>query len=587
MHITYADNELKQIKSEFEVSSPLINSNQQGSDSNWKKIRQEVTCVICLKLFTDPKSMPCLHTYCKKCLMGVVTKQSHDPDLPRDTPAINCPLCRAEVALCDKGIEGLPTNFSAARIVETVQLQDKLEENKKQLCNSCCKESNDAVASCYDCGQFFLCEHCVKVHRNIPVTKNHDLMKLKDILIPTTSFPSIKNSPLCQKHPGEPLKLYCQNCEVLVCRDCVLVQHKRHNFSFVDDLIIEQKQQLKDTTLQQLYKILTSTKEAITGVEQMQAKVDSWKDQHVAQLNKTFQKITEKLNNRKEFLLDKINQITEETSSPLEKQKGDLTTLKGNIEKCHDFTRNTLQNGTNSEIMSARKQMLQRTEHLIKHHGSSQLPPVTKPTKTVFYCLDKITTEIEQVSNFVDLQQCCIESSAYEKETLTLKVILKDTVDQPICNAADTFTATIATSNITPSVEELGNGKYSASFTPVACGDCIISIQINGLHISNSPKTMWCRNTDDATAYNESCDEEDSEFKPCVEELSQSPPKSQTPSTPPTPVEKWVDLTATYGNSKVENFSDDDSDRFYHSKKTESTKFKKKKEKKSKKNMSK
>ena len=64
-------------------------------NSNWEKVRQEVTCAICLELLDDPKSMPCLHTYCKKCLMEALAKRPHDPDLPRDRPAINCPLCRA------------------------------------------------------------------------------------------------------------------------------------------------------------------------------------------------------------------------------------------------------------------------------------------------------------------------------------------------------------------------------------------------------------------------------------------------------------------------------------------------------------
>ena len=97
-------------------------SDQQRGDSNWEKVHQEVTCAICLELLDDPKSMPCLHTYCKKCLMEAIAKRPHDPDLPQGRPAINCPLCRAEVALSDQGIEALPSNFSATRLAETVQL---------------------------------------------------------------------------------------------------------------------------------------------------------------------------------------------------------------------------------------------------------------------------------------------------------------------------------------------------------------------------------------------------------------------------------------------------------------------------------
>ena len=86
----------------------------------------------------------------------------------------------------------------------------------------------------------------------------------------------------------EPLKPYCEDCEALVHRDCVLVRHKMHNYNFVDDIIEEEKKHLQNVTLEELAKILTSTKEAITDVEQIQAKVLSCSDQHVAQLNKTF-----------------------------------------------------------------------------------------------------------------------------------------------------------------------------------------------------------------------------------------------------------------------------------------------------------
>ena len=94
----------KQTASDFKASLLTMND-QQGGGSNWEKVHQEVTRAICLELLDDPKSMPCLHTYCKNCLMAALDKRPHDPDLPRDRSAINCPLCRAEVALSDQGIE--------------------------------------------------------------------------------------------------------------------------------------------------------------------------------------------------------------------------------------------------------------------------------------------------------------------------------------------------------------------------------------------------------------------------------------------------------------------------------------------------
>lgn len=61
-------------------------------------------------------------------------------------------------------------------------------------------------------------------------------------------------------------------------------------------------------------------------------------------------------------------------------------------------------NGTSSKIMSARKQVLERTKHLKELHNDSQMSPVTKPTKTVCYQLEKVKVEIKHVAVFVDAQ---------------------------------------------------------------------------------------------------------------------------------------------------------------------------------------
>ena len=357
-------------------------------DSNWEKVRQEVTCAICLELLDDPKSMPCLHTYCKKCLIEALAKRPHDPDLPRDRPAINCPLCRAEVALSDQGIEALPTNFSATRLVETVELQDKLEENKTQKCDSCIE--GDAIASCCECGGFFLCASCFRVHKQLPSTKNHSMLSLNQFMQSSIPVLAANKSVLCPRHPQELLKLYCEDCETLVCRDCVLVKHKTHDSNFIDDIIEKEKEYLQDVSLVELEEILTSTKEAMTGVEEMQAKILSQNDDHVAELDDTFQEITDMLNSRKRIFLAEVRQVTEDDLCPLQKQQEDLMTLKQKVETCHDFTQKTLRNGTSTEIISAKKQMLERTKHLQELHNSSSLAPVTKPSTTIFYQLDKI-----------------------------------------------------------------------------------------------------------------------------------------------------------------------------------------------------
>lgn len=52
--------------------------------------REELTCALCGELYTDPRLLPCLHSFCKRCLEHTVN--------PRST-TLTCHLCRKEVAL--------------------------------------------------------------------------------------------------------------------------------------------------------------------------------------------------------------------------------------------------------------------------------------------------------------------------------------------------------------------------------------------------------------------------------------------------------------------------------------------------------
>ena len=94
----------------------------------------------------------------------------------------------------------------------------------------------------------------------------------------------------------------------------------------------------------------------------------------------------------------------------------------------------------------------------------------------------------------VHLCQCSIEDipkSSYISETVTLKIILKDTKGQCICNAKHLITVQVTKAifhtTVSSIVNELGNGEYSVSFIPTDIGDHIINIKVQDAHLLNSP----------------------------------------------------------------------------------------------------
>ena len=81
-------------------------------DQNDQK-RQDLTslleCSVCLKTFDDPRTLHCLHSFCKKCLENFVEGKREDE--------LNCPVCHCKFTL-DK--EGKNTTFNLKRLSHTV-----------------------------------------------------------------------------------------------------------------------------------------------------------------------------------------------------------------------------------------------------------------------------------------------------------------------------------------------------------------------------------------------------------------------------------------------------------------------------------
>nr|XP_055071035.1 tripartite motif-containing 13 isoform X1 [Misgurnus anguillicaudatus] len=75
-------------------------------------LEEDLTCPICCCLFEDPRVLPCSHSFCKKCLEGIL-------DGNRSSawrPPFKCPTCRKETA--HNGIASLQVNYTLRGIVE-------------------------------------------------------------------------------------------------------------------------------------------------------------------------------------------------------------------------------------------------------------------------------------------------------------------------------------------------------------------------------------------------------------------------------------------------------------------------------------
>ena len=67
------------------------------------------------------------------------------------------------------------------------------------------------------------------------MTKEHTIQPKESAAALNTSGSSQTAELYCSIHSKEPLKLFCDTCDKLTCRDCQLQQHKDHKYYFVEE----------------------------------------------------------------------------------------------------------------------------------------------------------------------------------------------------------------------------------------------------------------------------------------------------------------------------------------------------------------
>ncbi|XP_032402069.1 tripartite motif-containing protein 59 isoform X3 [Xiphophorus hellerii] len=122
-------------------------------------LEEDLTCSVCYSLFSDPRVLPCSHTFCKNCLENLLqVSTNYSIWRPLRLP-IKCPHCRSVVELPQSGVDALPSNVSLRAIVEKYQRDSEprapsCQEHRRQPLNMYCVQDRQLICGlCLTVGQ--------------------------------------------------------------------------------------------------------------------------------------------------------------------------------------------------------------------------------------------------------------------------------------------------------------------------------------------------------------------------------------------------------------------------------------------------
>ena len=144
----------------------------------------------------------------------------------------------------------------------------------------------------------------------------------------------MREKQCCTKHKDEELKLYCEDCGILVCYKCVIGGGDHHNHQH--GLLEEALKRYKDeVSLSQ-----TQLEKQMTDVEQGLQKLCECRDKILGKLNTLECELDDE--ERKTILMSQIQVMVFKRINDIEKAEEKLKNVQSQLKSCVDFVKNTL-----------------------------------------------------------------------------------------------------------------------------------------------------------------------------------------------------------------------------------------------------
>ena len=454
-------------------------------------LHEEVSCSVCMSPFTEPKILPCFHTFCLHCLNELQRTSGKHGE-------ITCPECRRNYQVPGSGYpKDLPANFRMNSLLDVMAIQKCSVAGVK--CGNCEKTSAQSFY-CFKCCAFW-CDDCIAAHNIIRANKDHKVLAIKDFQ--DQDIENVLRRPVfCQKehHENKKLKFFCKDCEVAICNTCVVTLHEGHVKVPLQDAANERKLRLESMLESKKEKALRKR----NMITRLQSECNEIQEQ-VACVKKSAQNLVDNLmrviETKKRELFKEVEDKAQQSIERLVEQQSEVENELWRIETSIEKTETFLKQSTNAEIV--------RFNTLEEVTEEAELVECDRKDlgHLVFFANKSLTAKansegvgsLKQIISQTKSSNSKAEGEGIIDVTIGLEaqfVLRTRNTDNEQCyEQCDIVTVEIRNDDgrecaTEAQVQDNKDGSYNISYFAKEAGTCHTSVMINGEHVSGSPFTV-------------------------------------------------------------------------------------------------
>ena len=457
-----------------------------------EELEREITCGICQEHYTEPKALPCLHYYCKKCVLRLALRTGTGKPF-------SCPECRCEATLPEGGVDELKTAFFVNRLKTTVSTMERAHGKVEVKCELCSDSGDKAEAFCRQCAMF-ICKNCIEHHKKLNILLTHEVASLEDLKQGRANPIAVKEPPTktCSNH-DEPLIIYCFDCESLICHHCTVKDHRDHDFEFCKIASSKMKQNLLEN-LNPIKIQRESLAKAIDNIQTTKQELKAQGDSVASSIQTSFNELREILDKREQELLVEAAGIVQEKMDRLSVQEKTLSLASAEVQSIVDYTEQCVRYCTDNEVMSTHAEIRRSIEREIDQHSMSErsLEPVEEVDIGVeVRCAEALQQLCQTQTNIIQLidsAKCTVtmeDSTKYEvNKTCNATLVTRlssNKIARRYCKVSCSLRSLYNNVINECKVDQTGAGQYSIQCTPTVRGRHELTVSVDGQQVAGSP----------------------------------------------------------------------------------------------------
>ena len=410
-----------------------------------KKLREQLTCSLCHRTHSDPKTLHCNHVNCQVCLEQIVVRDQ------QGQLGLTCPTCFQATPILDGGVADLQP---ATYINHLLDIQAFFER----------------------------------------------------IQTPAAATPdgaaAAKETSACSEHAAGEWKYHCETCNEVVCSKCVLKGGKHHDHEYKVSKAFEMYRGEISQSLEPMERQIAAIKEGLSQLDSSCRVISDQQATVESKIQIAFKELQGVLNAREAELNSQLDKIAQGKLDVLAAQRHQLETTLTQLSSCLHLMKETLRTGSEGDMLVMKTNTPKQVTELTTAFDAETLKPVTK-ANIAFLAPADLTVACQNYAQVIapgipDPTKCYVAGEDLEEAIVrakcvaTLHAVDADShpCDERLQSLECELVSEVAGTRVRCGVERKGESQYKISYQPTTKGRHQLHIKIEAQHVKGSPFNM-------------------------------------------------------------------------------------------------